>query len=177
MIKLIEIKTHHKLYSFIEELMNAAFPMQERRDSDLQRNITNLYAQFHNCIIMDKDTPIGLLTYWDFTSFCYIEHFAIAKEVQNKGYGQMALSHLKKRIKVPIVLEVEEPIDETSKKRIRFYKRQGFLLQEVPYLQPPYRKGEEWFPLKLMTYGAIDINQDYSLIKNIIYQEVYQVTP
>ncbi len=57
--------------------------------------------------------------------FYYIEHFAIDPSLRNGGYGKRVLEvdELKKQLKGPIVLEVEEPNDEMSTRRIHFYKR------------------------------------------------------
>ncbi|MBE6274506.1 MAG: GNAT family N-acetyltransferase [Bacteroides sp.] len=175
MIKLQEIKTTHEHYPFMENLLQTAFPLQERRDSEQQRHNTDENPLFHNALITDDDTPVGLLTYWTFPSFVYIEHFAIDSRLRNGGYGSKALEAFKQRVAAPIVLEAEEPTDELTRRRISFYQRQGFIMQEIPYLQPPYRPGDEWFPLKLMVHGAVQMEQEYSLIRDTIYREVYQV--
>lgn len=175
MIKLQEIKATHEHYPFMENLLQTAFPLQERRDSKQQRQTTDEKPLFHNALITDDDTPIGLLTYWTFPSFVYIEHFAIDSRLRNGGYGSKALKAFKQLISAPIVLEAEEPTDEITQRRIGFYQRQGFVLQETPYLQPPYRTGDEWFPLRLMTYGSVQMEQEYPLIRDTIYREVYQV--
>ena len=175
MIQLKEIKTNHEHYPFMEQLLETAFPLQERRDSDKQRKNTDENPLFHNTLITDDDMPIGLLTYWDFHTFVYIEHFAIDSRLRNGGYGSKALEAFKQRVAAPIVLEAEEPTDELTRRRIGFYQRQGFIMQEIPYLQPPYRPGDEWFPLKLMVHGAVQMEQEYPLIRDTIYREVYQV--
>lgn len=173
MIELIEIKTDSALYNYAEQLMTTSFPQEERRDTEQQRWYTDYKTLFHYCIIMDNAIPLGLLTYWDFQTFIYIEHFAIDNKLRNLGYGKQALKAFTEQIKLPIVLEVEEPTNETSKRRISFYEHQGFTLHELPYLQPPYRKDDTWFPLKLMTYGEIDMHGIYEEVKERIYREVY----
>lgn len=175
MIKLKEIKTTHEHYPFMENLLETAFPIQERRDSVEQRKNTDENPMFHNALITDDGTPIGLLTYWEFPTFVYIEHFAIDSRLRNGGYGRQALEAFKQFVTTPIVLEAEEPTDDITRRRIGFYERQGFVMQEVPYLQPPYRPSDEWFPLKLMTYGLVEIANEYTLMRDTIYREVYHV--
>lgn len=175
MIQLTEIKTTHENYTFMENLLETAFPLQERRNSDQQRKNTDENQLFHNTLITDDVLPIGLLTYWDFDTFVYIEHFAIDNSLRDRGYGSQALERFRQKINRPIVLEAEEPTDEITSRRIQFYQRQGFILQDIPYLQPPYRSKDEWFPLKLMTYGEINIKQNYILIRDTIYREVYEI--
>ena len=175
MIELKEIQSTNKHYTFIEELMTTSFPEQERRNKEDQRTCTDFNSHFHCNIIKTNGIPIGLITYWDFDNFTYIEHFAIHPSVRNKGYGKQVLAIIKAQNQKPIVLEAEEPINELSIRRIAFYQRQGFILHNQPYLQPPYREGDKWFPLKLMSYGNIDMERMFNTIKEQIYREVYNV--
>ena len=175
MIKIQRINTSHEHYPFVETLMQSAFPLQERRNADLQREYTDNKAHFHTHIILEENVPIGLLNIWDLENFHYIEHFAIHEKFRNKGYGQMVLKQIIKEIKGMIVLEAEEPTDDITRRRIGFYQRQGFVLQDVPYQQPPYRSGDEWFPMKLMTLRKKDFLAQYNRVKNAIYKEAYNL--
>ena len=175
MIKLQRINTSHEHYPFVESLMQTAFPLQERRNVDLQREYTDNKPHFHTLVILVENKPIGLITYWKLDSFNYIEHFAIKENLRNKGYGQEALKQLKEEIEGMIVLEVEEPIDELTKRRIEFYQRQGFTIQDMPYQQPPYRKGDDWFPMKLMTLRDKNFSSEFERIKESIYKEAYNL--
>ena len=87
MIKLKRINTSHEYYPFVEELMQTAFPQQERRNADLQREYADNKLHFHTFVILEGNLPIGLLTMWKLESFHYIEHFAIHENYRNKGYG------------------------------------------------------------------------------------------
>lgn len=174
MIRFQRINTSHEHYTFVEALMQAAFPLQERRDADLQREYADHKQQFHTYIILEKETPIGFVTLWELTDFHYIEHFAIHERYRNKGYGQMVISQLKEEVEGMIILEAEQPTDDITRRRIRFYQRQGFILQDVPYHQPPYRKGEDWLPMKLMTLNNINFESQFESVRDTIYKEVYK---
>lgn len=174
MITIQRINSLHEHYPFMEQLMKTAFPLQERRDSVLQRENADHNPRFHNNVLLKNGTPVGLLTCWNFDSFLYIEHFAIHNGIRNKGYGQAALKTLKDMWQGMVVLEVEEPTDELARRRIGFYERQGFMLQPYPYQQPPYRERDGWFPMKLMTLRADGFSTaDYENVKNTLYREVY----
>ena len=175
MIKLQRINTSHEHYPFVEELMQTAFPQQEHRNADLQREYTDNKPNFHTLIIQDDNHPIGLLTIWDLESFHYIEHFAIHEKFRNKGYGQKVIKLITNEIKGMIVLEAEEPSDDITNRRIKFYQRQGFILQNVPYQQPPYRSEDNWFPMKLMSIHEKDFISQYENIKSAIYKEAYNL--
>ena len=77
MIVLQPINTEHALYLFVEKLLHSAFPSDERRDDDLQLAYTDGNNIFHCLLIRELNTPVGLITYWDFEDFVYVEHFAI----------------------------------------------------------------------------------------------------
>lgn len=173
MLHFKRINTKDSYYTFVENLLTSSFPKEERRDLELQRLYTDSKRNFHCHVVLNDEEPVGLITLWDFGKFQYIEHFAVSKECRNKGYGKIVLNMIKEMVNVPIILEAEEPTDEISCRRIDFYLRNGFVLHNYPYLQPPYRDGDNWFPLKLMTYGTIEINTMYEEIKSTIYTQVY----
>lgn len=57
----------------------------------------------------------------------------------------------------PIVLEIEPPQDDISRRRRAFYERCGFCTTEHAHLQPPYHAGQAELPLVVMSYPrAID---------------------
>ncbi len=162
-------------YRFVENLLTEAFPAHERRDLSQQRFHTDCHPLFKCHVIEEAGIPIGLLTFWDFAEFGYIEHFAIKSELRNHRYGERALKLLQWRIKKPIVVEVEHPDDETAERRIRFYERAGFRLWPFDYSQPPYREGDAPYPMRLMEYGDIAMETRYEAIKKRLYKEVYYV--
>lgn len=94
MLKIKRISTRHEHYSYLEDLMQTAFPSEERRDNSLQREFTDNHPSFISNLILDKETPVGLLTYWDLDTFYYIEHFAIDSTMRNRGYGKNTLTHI-----------------------------------------------------------------------------------
>lgn len=174
MIEIKQVKTQDEVnYAFVEKLMHTAFPQEERRDTVQQREYSDNNPLFCNNIILENNTPIGMISYWTMGDFYYIEHFAIDPTLRNGGYGKRVLEVIKQQLQGPIVLEVEEPNDEMSTRRINFYKRLGFVLHEKTYMQPPYRAGDSGLPMFLMTYGVIDMNSDFERVKNSLYKEVY----
>ena len=58
----------------------------------------------------------------------YGEHFAVDPDERGGGYGGKALRLLCEELQTPVVLEVELPFDEMSRRRIGFYQRSGFTL-------------------------------------------------
>lgn len=174
MLTLKRITTKDKaLYAFMENLMTTSFPNDEYRELNELRVFTDTLPQFINNVIFDNDTPIGLISYWNFEGFHYVEHFAIAPSQRNGGYGKRVLQHLCTILDKPIVLEVEMPQEEMAQRRIGFYQRNGFTLWENEYYQPPYKAGDSFLPMRLMVHGALDSQKDYEKVKQRIYRDVY----
>ncbi|WP_321520084.1 GNAT family N-acetyltransferase [uncultured Bacteroides sp.] len=162
-------------YRFAERLLTTAFPKEERRELSLQRQYTDQNKHFHNNILLANEEPIGFISYWDFDKFIYVEHFAIDETKRNGGYGKLVLSALKEKLGRPIVLEVELPENETSKRRICFYQRQGFQLWKEKYQQPPYRGGDSYLPMLLMAQGELNSETAFDEVKVTLYKKVYGV--
>ena len=162
-------------YRFMEELMVQSFPPEEYRPLEQLRLYTDTKPAFYNNIVLESDdTPVGFFTYWDFGTFCYGEHFAIDPARRNGGQGKRALEELCRQVYPrPIVLEVEMPVEEMSRRRIGFYQRQGFTLWDKPYQQPPYKPGDGFLPMRLMAYGDIDPETAFDTVRACIHREVY----
>lgn len=175
MITFTRINTSDDNYPFVETLLHASFPETERRDDEEQRRNTDSNPKFSCYLITDGNTPVGLFTLWKLNGFHYAEHLATSPEVRNRGYGKQIMEKVREMVPDILVLEVEEPTDEMSTRRIGFYRRCGLNLCDKPYFQPPYRKGGEGMPLKLMFSGTDSIDGRFESIRDDIYREVYGV--
>ena len=175
MLQWERLDTKHRLYPFAEDLLHTAFPADERRDDAQQREYTDHKKEFAAYALIDGNEPIGLITCWHFTEFVYVEHLAVAPSKRNGGYGAEILRSLNERHKGIIVLEVELPQDEMSRRRIAFYERNGFELCRLPYLQPPYRPGDTSLPMHLMFHGTDSFTPLFNTIRNTIHHHVYGV--
>jgi len=174
MISIHKIEVSETAYqTYCENLLVASFPEEERRELAQYREIVSHVKTFVAHIILDENQPSGLINIWNFDDFIFIEHFAIAPEMRNKGIGQQVLKIITKNQCLPIVLEVELPSDEISQRRIRFYEREGFRLLEHDYKQPPYRKGQNYIPMKLMAYQNRNTEIDPDKIQTTLYHDVY----
>ncbi len=140
------------LFSFCWELYVAAFPENERRDLYYHTE-TMSREQFHCDVVLNSDEPIGILFWWDLSGFTFVEHLATTPAVRGAGYGNQILSELISVSRKPILLEVEHPEDEISRRRIKFYERMGFVLNNHPYRHPSYQQIEgEFVDLMIMTH-------------------------
>lgn len=143
----------HPLYEKAIELYRISFPYHEQREAPSRKRILTDDA-YHFNLIYDEKTFVGLLLYWETEDFLYIEHFCVLPEMRGKRYGQTALSLLIDCGK-PIILEIDPPKDDISRRRKNFYERSGFIENPYPHVQPPYHRGNDGTPLVIMTYPAM----------------------
>lgn len=164
--------TKHKDYA--KELYEKSFPEDERRDFCINFELIK-EKNFDFFIITNSSNnfkPIGIISIWYFKHYIYIEHFAIDRNKRLKGYGRNIIKTIIETIKLPIIIEVEPPNNDISKKRVEFYTRLEFILLDHPYLQPPYSKERNSIRLNLMIY-----NNNLLAIKPIdkIIEEIHNV--
>lgn len=160
---ILPVKYSHKHWQEIEEIYLMSFPDEERRPlEDLRALSENDESPFAMLKIMDDGNVAGLLSYWDFGEFRYVEHFAIKSAIRSKGTGSAALNEFIAMSATPVVLEVERPgSNDMADRRIGFYRRHGFeTLDEYDYVQPPYSPGLPAVPLLLMTTDAAATDPD-----------------
>lgn len=176
MIQLRDINTADPCYPFVERLWVESFPEVERRDTLAQRNNVDANPVFHCVLAENEGQPIGFLTYWDFDSFIYGEHFATDLALRNCGYGKQIFRAVLDHVARPFVLEVEIPDTEMSTRRIGFYERNGMIIwNDIPYTQPAYRVGGESLPMRLMATSDLQPEKDAADIIRAIHRYVYGV--
>lgn len=173
-VKKISIENNSDI-EFVQRIYVESFPPNERRPLSEFENLITSEESFKINVIFENDKQVGFITHWEFNTFIYVEHFAISAEYRNGGYGRKVMESFIAETTLPIVLEVELPSDEISKRRIAFYKRIGFKSwDDIPYEQPPYEAKYKPLPMILMTYGEININDNFEVIKNNLYKKVYK---
>lgn len=174
MKKRISKRSQHGEFDHIFKLMSEAFPSIERRSYEEQKNL--LDEELYN-IIADKDDDENIKAFianWEFSDFNFIEHFAVNSKMRGNGVGTSMLKDYLNESKKPIFLEVELPQNDISERRIEFYKRLGFHLNDFDYLQPPLQKQHGFLPLKIMSYPRRINKKQFIDFKDIVYCRVYK---
>lgn len=140
-------------FSEVYKRLIDAFPYEERRDEADEKKCF-LKSQFNFCEITYENKSVGLIVFWVFNGFLFVEHIAINKEIRSKGYGSKTFELLKSQYKLPIILEAESPETEMQKKRIKFYENLGFKVNSYSYTQPSYHNGES-VPLLILSFPEL----------------------
>lgn len=160
-------------FDSVYEKMKAAFPYEERRDYIDQKECLGK-KHFNFFEIFDGEAPAGFVTPWVFDEFVYIEHLAIDEDKRSGGYGSKAVEKIKEFYKKPVILEAEVPDTEQQIKRIRFYERLGFKVNEYAYLQPSYHAGEG-VPLMILSYPNLLSQEEFNHFVSTTREYVYKI--
>lgn len=158
-MQLIRLKnTTDNYFSKAWNIYQEAFPFDERRLLAVQTQVMKNPA-YHFDIVMEEQQLIGIILWWDFDAYRYIDHFATATAHRNKGYGKLILEKFKGDNKKSILLEVELPDTAINKRRIKFYERLGFKLNMHHYKAPALSAQQSPLEFLLMSYpNAISSN-------------------
>ena len=123
--------------------------------------------------LVQNDKFDGLLNYWPFDRFYYIEHVAVVEAFRGKHLGTEAMEIFKSQTQLPIVLEVESPTNIDAIGRIRFYEKMGFSVVSHNYAQPPYDGEGFLIPMQLMSNDRHFADTHFEMIKDTLYDKVY----
>lgn len=151
--------------------MEKCFIKDELRDyADYVDVMSNSAYQLSHIVYQGQ--RVGFVGLWKLNGFTFVEHFAIYEQYRSHGFGGNAIDELQRQFG-RLVLEVEQPLEENQVRRINFYRRHGFVLNEFPYIQPSYRKDGSSLPLLLMS--CPDAIKDSAAVIIELYQKVYKV--
>ncbi len=164
-------------FDSVGNLYVTAFPPQERREINEIHQLISEGQIFIYQIITANNTVAGFCIFWIFKEFTFIEHLAVFPELRGMGTGEETLSFLREKFNI-IILETELPVDEISRRRIKFYERNGFFMLQQQYFQPSYGRNKPEVELKLMcTNGNISnekLGEFIIQIKEMVYPTISQ---
>ncbi|MEC0128379.1 GNAT family N-acetyltransferase [Paenibacillus pabuli] len=154
-------------------IMKQSFPESEYREYSKQKELlaNSHYRLFTE--VNEQNEVIGFLAAWEFEEFRYVENVAVSPAIRGGGIGKKMMNHFMQQSDKPIILEVELPENELKRRRIGFYERLGFHLEDYAYVQPALRVGQDALPLRIMSYPARMTSIEFEAMKKILYKEVY----
>lgn len=155
----------HTLYPGFKELYSISFPIFEQRTENQQETAFSC-SQYHLVAYKENDKFIGFISYWEFQTYIYIEHFAINQTLRGKGYGNRVLNKFISESSKIIILEIDPIIDDISAARLRFYQKCGFHQNDYPHIHPAYRDGFKGHSLIILTTQRIITKNEYDLFNS-----------
>ncbi|WP_430816922.1 GNAT family N-acetyltransferase [Carboxylicivirga sp. RSCT41] len=148
------------LFPAFWKLYENAFPLMERRDLVLQKKV--LTQEIYHCdVILNDQECVGIILWWQFNNAVYIEHLAIEDKWRGQGLGAQVLNDFMNGNEQRIILEVELPDKTINKRRITFYQRIGFKLNNYKHKQWPLRRNGEELDLLLMSFPNLLTSSEF----------------
>jgi GNAT superfamily N-acetyltransferase len=146
------IPSESRLWEQVWRLYSDSFPEYERRGINSHLQATDDPAYFTE-IALDNGNLTAILFYWRYnSSYIYLEHLAVRPEMRGQHIGSRLLGQfLRRNNESKIILEIDPPIDEISEKRLEFYNRAGFSMNNYAYTHPSYSKNGKVHELKLLS--------------------------
>ncbi len=159
------------------ELYLETFPENQRHNKLDFENLLRKENDFFANVALMNSSPIGFFNYWNFDDFVFLEHLAVEPPMRGYKLGEKLINLLKDIVEEKtIILEVEKADDsEFGERRIEFYRRLGFELVPIEYEQPPYREGESYLPLHIMSNNVSFAMKKFDEIKSALYRKVYKI--
>ena len=118
----------------------------------------------------------GFMLVYVLDTFLLLDYMAVRKDARGSGIGSAMLGYLRKSHNVPIILEVELPVDKASKRRVAFYRRHGARIMTDKYVLPSYVGENETMLLMAISHVPVPNSALLQIIR-IIYQNVYGINP
>lgn len=164
------ISADSPLYDIAMGLYAVSFPLHEQREDESQRHIMS-HPDYHFNLIFDDEKFVGVMLCWETEDFIYVEHFCIFPELRNNSYGRLSLELLCHCGKT-VILEIDPPVDEISRRRKGFYERTGFVANTFKHIHPPYHAGNHGHELVVMSYPDNLSEYDYSIFNGYLNEIV-----
>ena len=114
--------SQHELYDSWRKLYTVSFPIFEQRTQEQQEKAFSC-ADYHLVGYSEGDMFVGFISYWEFGSYRYIEHFAVHQGLRGRGYGSEILNAFLRSTSKIVLLEIDPVVDSVSRARLRFYRK------------------------------------------------------
>ncbi|HBG59130.1 GNAT family N-acetyltransferase [Proteiniphilum sp. UBA1028] len=163
-----DTESWNKVWKLYEE----SFPVAERRKVG-----DHLLAcgddRFSPLSAWEGEELIGLMFFWEWDSYRYLEHLAVNPLQRGRGYGSQLLKHLRDSAHT-IILEIDPLSDEQSVRRLQFYERAGYTLTPYRFVHLPYRLDTKAQELLILSYPDMITKEQHDDFLHFVNEEVIQ---
>lgn len=162
-----------KLWEQVWRLYTDSFPEWERRRISSHDRASE-DDDFHTYIALDNGNFIGLVFYWKYASYIFIEHLAVAPQLRGKNIGSKIITALiEEHPQHTILLEIDPPADDISKRRLRFYERLGFVINDFEHIHPSFsRNNGKEHELRIMSYPDRLTQEEFDRFRDYMYDRI-----
>lgn len=151
-------------------LYEESFPVAERRKMDDHLRACN-DDRFFPLSAWEGGELIGLMFFWEWDSYRYLEHLAVNPDLRGHGYGSQLLRYLRDSAHT-IILEIDPLSNELSVRRLQFYERSGYTLTPYRFVHLPYRLGAKAQELLILSYPRMITKEQHNNFLRFVNEEV-----
>ena len=171
LIKLIDVTSNE--FDEALKILDYSFPKDEKpTKKQIVDSIKNGESEFF--IAKKEKIVIGFLINYPINNYHFVGHLAISKNYRGQGIGSKIMGKFMKGKN--IVLEVEKPTNEETKKRIHFYEKLGLYLNKFNYIMPNIRPNTQMLELYLMTSKPLT-KIEFETLRDVIHIQIYKTKP
>lgn len=152
------------------ELYEDSFPIAERRKVDDHLRACN-DERFFPLSAWEGQQLIGLMFFWEWDSYRYLEHLAVNPELRGQGHGSQLLKYLRDS-EHTIILEIDPLSNELSVRRLQFYERSGYTLTPYRFVHLPYRLDGNEQELLILSYPKMITKEQHNHFLMFLEDEV-----
>ena len=167
--ELLKLEEFDRFY----QILSNNFPTKEIKEYNYMKD--TFHAGLYQVLTLkDNDQIVGIMSFYQHDDFRFIDYFAIDGSLKGKGMGSEMLQYFINLDDKMVILEVEHPEDEQSKRRIAFYQRNGlYLNNQFEYFVPPVRNLKHRLYFHLMSskrkINNIEFEKYYPQILKMVY--------
>ena len=167
--ELLKLEEFDRFY----QILSNNFPTKEIKEYNYMKD--TFHAGLYQVLTLkDNDQIVGIMSFYQHDDFRFIDYFAIDGSLKGKGMGSKMLQYFINLDDKMVILEVEHPEDEQSKRRIAFYQRNGlYLNDQFEYFVPPVRNLKHRLYFHLMSskrkINNIEFEKYYPQILQMVY--------
>lgn len=167
--ELLKLEEFDRFY----QILSNNFPTKEIKEYNYMKD--TFYAGLYQVLTLkDNDQIVGIMSFYQHDDFRFIDYFAIDGSLKGKGMGSKMLQYFINLDDKMVILEVEHPEDEQSKRRIAFYQHNGlYLNDQFEYFVPPVRNLKHRLYFHLMSskrkINNIEFEKYYPQILKMVY--------
>lgn len=162
-------------FDALYRIMKQSFPADEMRPYGAQKALFKRNDFFAYGVKTADGVLSAFITFWKMDGFTYGENFAVDQSLRGSGLGSKIINETVEMCGERFILEVEPPETQTAKRRIAFYERAGFELNDYNYIQPPLAKGQNSVRLMIMSTRGKLTECEFNNVKTQLYKKVYGV--
>ncbi|MGI6520833.1 MAG: GNAT family N-acetyltransferase [Fermentimonas sp.] len=157
-------------WDIVWRLYEESFPVAERRKrADHLRACSD--SRFFPLSAWEGRELIGLLFFWEWNSYRYLEHLAVTPSLRGQGHGSRMLRDLRDS-EHTVILEVDPLVNELSVRRLQFYERAGYTLTPYRFVHLPYRTEAEAQELLILSYPSMITKEQHNDFLQFVNEEV-----